>query len=132
MSNRISLNALELSFGALEQGLLEQAQYPHLLTARDGVIQRFGIAMDVSRQLTVRVLKEVFDVEEAPARKDTFREAAKLGLVADAESWIGHVNARNRTSHTYDSEIARQVFAHVPSFVPDAHDLLKRVKPHVA
>ncbi|APW47506.1 HI0074 family nucleotidyltransferase substrate-binding subunit [Rhodoferax antarcticus] len=108
--------------------LLRESELP----VRDGVIQCFEIAMDVARQLTVRVLKEVFGRDEAPARKDTFREAAKLGLVADAEAWIGHVNARNRTSHTYDSEIAMPVFAHVPSFVPDAHDLLARLKPHAA
>lgn len=132
MDNRISLEALDLATTALEQGLLEHSQYPQLLTVRDGVIQRFEIAMDVSRQLVVRVLKEVFDIEEAVARKDTFREAAKLGLVADAEAWIGHVNARNRTSHTYDSEIANQVFAHIPSFLPDVRDLQQRLKKHVA
>ncbi len=130
--SELSVNALELSLAALEQGLQENQQYPHLLTTRDGVIQRFEIAMDVSRQLTLRVLREVFGMEEAVARKDTFREAAKLGLVADAEAWIGHVNALNRTSHTYDSEIATQVFAHIPSFVPDARDLLQRLKKHVA
>lgn len=129
--SQLSVNALELALSALEQGLQENQQYPFLLTTRDGVIQRFEIAMDVSRQLTLRVLREVFGMEEAVARKDTFREAAKLGLVADAEAWIGHVNARNRTSHTYDSEIATQVFAHIPSFVPDARDLLQRLKKHV-
>lgn len=130
--SELSVNALELALAALEQGLEENQQYPYLLTTRDGVIQRFEIAMDVSRQLVLRVLREVFFMEEAVARKDTFREAAKLGLIADSEAWIGHLNARNRTSHTYDSEIATQVFAHIPSFVPDARDLLQRLKKHVA
>lgn len=129
--SELSTDALELAVSALEQGLLEHEQYPHLLTVRDGVIQRFEIAMDVSRQLLVRVLKEVFGLEEAGAKKDTFREAAKLGLIADAEAWLGHLAARNRTSHTYDSAIANQVFAHIPSFLPDAHDLLNRLQAHV-
>jgi len=130
--SELSVNALELALAALEQGLQENRQYPHLLTTRDGVIQRFEITMDVSRQILIRVLKEVFGLEEAPAKKDTFREAAKVGLIADTEAWIGHLAARNRTSHTYDSVIAEQVFAHIPSFVPDAQDLLRRLKPHVA
>lgn len=130
--SELSVNALELALAALKQGLQENQQYPHLLTTRDGVIQRFEIAMDVSRQILIRVLKEVFGLEEAPAKKDTFREAAKVGLIADTEAWIGHLAARNRTSHTYDSVIAAQVFAHIPSFVPDAQDLLRRLKPHVA
>ena len=132
MAEKLSIEALVLSTAAVEQGLVEYGQYPQLLTVRDGVIQRFEIAMDVARQLCVRVLKDVFGIEEALARKDTFREAAKLGLVADAESWIAHLNARNRTSHTYDSTIATQVFAHIPSFVPDAHDLMRRLQKHVA
>lgn len=130
--SQLSIEALELAVAALEQGLLEHAQYPHLLTVRDGVIQRFEITMDLSRQIVVRILKEVFGLEEATSKKDTFREAAKLGLIADAEAWLGHVAARNRTSHTYDSAIANQVFSHVPSFLSDARDLLKRLAPHVA
>jgi len=130
--SELSFNALELAIAALEQGLIEHEQYPQLLTVRDGVIQRFEIAMDVSRQLMVRVLKDVFQLEEINARKDTLREAAKWGLIADAEAWIGHLEARNRTSHTYDSVIANQVFAHIPSFLPDAHDLLQRLRTHAA
>jgi len=121
-----------MAVAALEQGLVEYEQYPQLLTVRDGVIQRFEIAMDLSRQTLVRVLKELFGLEEAAATKDTFREAAKLGLIADAEAWIGHLAARNRTSHTYDSAIAAQVFANVLIFVPDVRDLLQRLEPHVA
>ena len=43
--------------------------------------------MDVSRQLVLPVLRGVFGMEEAVARGDTFREAAKLGLIADSEAW---------------------------------------------
>ena len=112
------------------QGLKEYAEYPQLLTVRDGVIQRFETVMDVSRQLMIRVLKDVFFLDAASAQKDTIREAAKYGLIADAEAWMGHLAARNRTSHTYDSEIAKQVFAHIPSFLPDAKDLLQRLRIH--
>ena len=128
----LSFEALELSIAALEQGLIEHEQYPQLLTVRDGVIQRYEIAMDVSRQLMIRVLKEVFFLDAASAQKDTIREAAKFGLIADAEAWMGHLAARNRTSHTYDSVIADQVFAHIPSFLPDVRDLHQRLLPHVA
>lgn len=128
---KISTRAVELALAALEQGLRENAEYPHLLTTRDGAIQRFEFVVDTSRQLLVRVLKGVFGLSEATAQKDTFREAGKLELVANAENWIAHVNAGNRTSHTYDSKIAEQVFAHVPSILPDARDLLQRLRPHV-
>jgi len=129
--NTINLDALEQSVAVLEEGLKEYAQYP-ILVARDGVIQRFEVAMDTARQTLLRILKEVFFIEEASTRKDTVREAAKLGLIADAEAWIGYINARNSTSHTYNSTVAEQVFKQVPAFILDAHDLIKRLKPHVA
>ena len=131
MSSDISAQAVEMALAALEQGLSEYEQYPQLLTLRDGVIQRFEFVMDTSRQLLVRVLREIFSMEEATAKKDTFREAAKLGLIADVESWMAHLAARNQTSHTYDSKIAEEVFAHVPSILPDVKDMLQRLQPHV-
>lgn len=130
--NDLSLKALELAVAALEEGLQEHRQYPQLLTVRDGVIQRFEVAMDLSRQILVRVLKEVFNYDEAQAKKETFRESAKLALIADAEAWLAHLAARNRTAHTYDSVIAAQVFEHIPSFLPDAYDLLRRLRPYAA
>ena len=93
MTTPIRLTALERAVTALEEGLREYAQHPHLLTVRDGVIQRYEIALDVASQLTVRVLKDVFGIDEAPARKDTFREAARLGLVADARDLLRRLEA---------------------------------------
>jgi len=39
---------------------------------------------------------------------------------------------RNNTRNYYDSAIADQVVAHIPSFLPDARDLFKRLPRHVA
>jgi nucleotidyltransferase substrate binding protein (TIGR01987 family) len=103
-----------------------------LLTVRDGVIQRFEVAVDVSQKLMKRVLLDVFRIDAARVQKNTTREAASMGLIADAEAWIGHINARNETSHTYDSAKANQVFQTIPGFLPDARDLLARLKNAVA
>jgi nucleotidyltransferase substrate binding protein (TIGR01987 family) len=132
MSDELSFDALEKAIAVLEEGLLEHAQYPQLLTVRDGVIQRFEVAVDVSQKLMKRVLLDVFSIDAARVQKNTAREAASMGLIADAEAWIGHINARNETSHTYDSAKANQVFQTIPGFLPDARDLLARLKNAVA
>lgn len=132
MTHELSFDALEKAIAVLEDGLLEHAQYPQLLTVRDGVIQRFEVAVDVSQKLMRRVLLDVFKMEPARVQKNTTREAASMGLIADAEAWIGHINARNETSHTYDSAKANQVFQTIPGFLPDARDLLARLKNAVA
>lgn len=123
----LSFDALEQAIAAIEQGLTEHAQYPQLLTVRDGVIQRFEVALDVSQKLMKRVLREVYQMEPARIAKNTAREAADIGLIADAEAWIGYIDARNDTSHTYNAEVAGRVFAQVPAFLADARDLLKRL-----
>lgn len=132
MSDALSFESLEQAIAALEAGLLEHEQYPHLLTVRDGVIQRFEVAVDVSQKLMRRVLLEIFRIEPARVHKDTAREAAAMGLIADAEAWIEHINARNATSHTYDNAKADRVFQSIPGFLPDARDLLARLKHAIA
>lgn len=132
MTNELNFDALEKAIAVLEDGLLEHAQYPQLLTVRDGVIQRFEVVVDVSQKLMKRVLLDVFRIDAARVQKHTAREAASMGLIADAEAWIGHINARNETSHTYDSAKANQVFQTIPGFLPDARDLLVRLKNAVA
>lgn len=124
-----SSEVLEQAVKALEVGLDEHRDYPYLLTVRDGVIQRFEVAMDLAWKLMQRTLKEVYGVDSATirAKSDIFREAEKNGLIADAEVWINHYEARNQTSHIYDAKQAEGVFEEVPRFLPDVRDFLKRL-----
>ena len=127
--SELRFDALELAIAALEQGLDEHRQYPQLLTVRDGVIQRFEIVMDLSRKMIIRVLKDIMGLDDIIANNKTFiREGAKFGLIADAEAWMRYIESRNQTSHTYDAQIAEQVFSHVAAFLPDAKDLLERLR----
>lgn len=41
--------------------------------------------------------------------KDATREAFSKGLIEDGESWMEMIQSRNRTSHTYNEETARQI-----------------------
>jgi nucleotidyltransferase substrate binding protein (TIGR01987 family) len=133
MSEELSFEALEKAISAVDEGLRDHAQYPAVLTVRDGVIQRFEIAMDLSRKMIIRVLKEKFALDDVQANNKTFvREGARFGLIADAENWMRYLNARNNSSHTYDAVLAAQVFADIPTFLNDARDLLVRLKHAVA
>ncbi|MDD2608096.1 MAG: HI0074 family nucleotidyltransferase substrate-binding subunit [Giesbergeria sp.] len=133
----ISLEALQLAVNAVEDGLNDYSYAKEsasrlVLIARDGAIQRFEVAMDLTRQMVIRVLKEKYAMDEASAKRGWIREAAKLGMIADAESWFGFLSARDRTSHTYDAEIAANVFAQIPEFLAHVRHLLQRLPAHVA
>ncbi|MBF0177995.1 MAG: nucleotidyltransferase substrate binding protein [Magnetococcales bacterium] len=124
----LNVEVLASAIAALEEGLREYKMYP-LLTMRDGVIQRFEVAMDLSWKLLQRTLKSFnINMEQMRTKNDLFRMAAEYRLIADAERWIEHYAARNQTSHRYDGSAANEVFAHVSEFLPDAYDLLARLK----
>jgi nucleotidyltransferase substrate binding protein (TIGR01987 family) len=118
----IDYSALEAALKALTIGFEEQAAHPELLTVRDGVIQRFEIAMDLSWKLLSRTLQVTYQVEESEilTKKDIFRHAAKFSLVQDATAWFGHYDARNESSHIYDADIAQATFDRAILFLQDA------------
>jgi nucleotidyltransferase substrate binding protein (TIGR01987 family) len=123
----IQLDSLRKAVKALEIGFAEHASHPDLLTVRDGVIQRFEIAMDLSWKITARVLREVYGVQDSDilTKKDIFRQAAKYRLLDNPEAWFGHYDARNDTSHQYDNEVAERTFARARLYLADAQSLLQ-------
>ena len=130
---QIDYASLRAALMALELGFAEHAAYPQLLTVRDGVIQRFEIAMDLSWKLLQRTLKVRFEVTESEllTKKDIFRQAAKFDLIADTERWFGHYDARNETSHIYDNAIAEAAFARARIFLEDAKITLAKLEKTV-
>lgn len=130
MMSRLCFESLEKSLARLEEGFADAARYPDLLTVRDGVIQRFKIAMDLSWKLMQRALKEIYQINEGIllSNKDIFRQAAKHRLLDDTEAWLGHYEARNKTSHIYDNEEAARAFERARAFLADAKVTLERLR----
>ena len=128
--NSLNLEPLENAVAQLRSGFVQSKADPDNELLRDGVIQRFEYTMDLSWKMIQRYLKHIAQVEESAIRtkKDLFREASRLGLIANVESWFGYYEARNETSHTYDPQIAKSVFKQAEMFLPDAIRLLGALK----
>lgn len=84
------LNELE------EQGLIQAFEYTHELAWK--LLKEF---------LTDRGTQDIY------GSKDATRAAFNLGLIEDGESWMDMIKDRNRTSHTYNRETAREIALHV-------------------
>jgi nucleotidyltransferase substrate binding protein (TIGR01987 family) len=125
----IRFDSLHSALDRLEEGFAEADAHPDLLIARDGVIQRFEIAMDLSWKLLQKALRASFDTEEREllTKKDIFRQGARFGLLDDPEVWFGHYEARNRTSHQYDSAEAERTYQRARAFLGDARALLAKL-----
>jgi len=126
----LEIEPLEKAIIQLETGIERAQQNQDDELVRDGVIQRFEYTMDLSWKLLQRYLKTDLQVEESAIRskKDLFREAARLKIISDAERWIAHYEARNATSHDYDQEKAKAVYAQVLLFLPDVKKLLEALR----
>lgn len=80
------LNELE------EQGLIQAFEYTHELawnTLKDFLQSRGNQAIYGSRDAT--------------------REAFRLGLLEDGETWMDMIQSRNKTSHTYNEDTAKEI-----------------------
>lgn len=78
-------------------------------------IKLFEICYELSWKILKRVLeiKGLIDVNNP---RDVFREAAVQGLIHDPEAWFGFQEDRNKTVHTYNQNVADDIFASLGGF----------------
>ncbi len=61
--------------------------------------------------------------------RDTLREAFRLGLIEDGETWMLMIQDRNLTSHTYNRSTAESIAANiVDRYLPCFKDLHARLQ----
>lgn len=129
-SLRKALSALERALRASRQ--VAQGSSEEVAEAvRGGVIQAFEVAYEQSWKFIQRWIRENRSPEEAEAarsRKDLFRVAAKVGLIADPLPWFAFGEARNLTSHTYEAEHAEEALRAAEAFLPEGLALLQALE----
>lgn len=98
----------EKAFKQLEEAV-ELAQSRNLSRLeQQGVIQGF----EYTHELAWQVLKDYFLHQGNPeirGSRDATREAFKLGLIEDGDTWMDMIRSRNLTSHTYNEEVATDI-----------------------
>lgn len=127
----LDLSSLEKAIASLNRALVRAAAVPDDEELRDACIQRF----EYTFELCWKTLKRQLEEEVAsPSEVDTysfrqlFRVGGERGLMLDVGDWFDYREKRNLTSHVYDEEKARQVFAVIPRFAQSAGSLLVRLK----
>lgn len=93
---------------------------------KSGVIQHFEFTYELCRKFIKRWLETNIGpaVADGVTRRELFRMAAENRLIDNVERWMRHHDARNRTSHSYDPEIAEAVYQAARNFAGDARALL--------
>lgn len=92
-----------------------------------GVIQHFEFVYELSIKTIRRQIELESDSPDQIDRtnfRDMLRIAGEKGIVADVEAWFAYRKTRNISAHTYDREIAQQVYKDTQKFIGDARSLL--------
>ncbi|PIU01088.1 MAG: nucleotidyltransferase [Bdellovibrionales bacterium CG10_big_fil_rev_8_21_14_0_10_45_34] len=75
---------------------------------KQGVIQAF----EFTHELAWNLIKDYFEYQGnsgITGSRDATREAFKMGLVKDGNSWMEMIKSRNQTSHTYNQGTANDI-----------------------
>ena len=79
---------------------------------KEGIIQRFEYTHELAWNVMKDFLLEIGDVT-LYGSKDATREAFKTELLKDGDVWMEMIKSRNKTSHTYNEEIAQEIYLRI-------------------
>lgn len=95
-----------------------------------GVIQNFEFTYELcwkfmKRWLEFNLMPGLLD---GASRKELFRYAFEHRLILDFNAWVKYHELRNTTSHTYNYEIAEEIYETANDFYSDAKYLLNAIE----
>lgn len=139
---KLELHNLERAVVSLERAIrtwrnvlaLDMLALDDLETIKAGVIQNFEVAYEQCWKFIRRWLHENVSpgITDGVTRRELFRLAAQHHLIEDVDLWMGFHEARNLTSHTYDSHNADQSFEAASRFLHHSMALLQQLREHNA
>src|SRR3989337_3793326 len=84
--------------------VLEQEKNEYI---RDSAIQRFEFTFELAWKTLKAFLEEQGITVYSP--RDSLRSAFQIGLIGETPAWLGMIELRNLTSHTYNEAIAGEI-----------------------
>lgn len=95
---------------------------------RDAAIQRFEYCFELAWKSLKEVLKkEGFTIEKLSSPKKVIKTAFQAGYIANDEIWITMLQERNLTSHTYNEQLAKDIYNDFKSFYEVMQYVLKTI-----
>ena len=116
-------NATERLKAALEYDPLE------LDIVMDAVIRRFEFTFETAWKSVKLAAKAVGYDCKSP--KGCLKLAYRMGWIEDEERWLELLESRNMTSHTYDQEIAMEVYETVKENFQVFRSLLSELREEI-
>jgi len=122
----INLSAVSKALQSLQDAL---SPPPKNDRERDGAIQRFEYTFELIWKTAKKILS--YHGVESHSPRSVIRDLGQQGWIDDVDEWLGFLEARNLTSHTYEENSAEEVFESAKRFCPKADALLQRLKKEI-
>jgi nucleotidyltransferase substrate binding protein (TIGR01987 family) len=100
------------AFSLLEEAVIKYQNEGISELEEQGLIQRF----ELTHELAWNVLKDYFEYQgntDITGSRDATREAFNKGLIDDGDGWMEMIKSRNKSSHTYNEETAKEIVKNV-------------------
>ena len=92
----------------------------------DATIQRFEFTIELFWKLLKKILLSKGVSTQYP--RDVLQEAYAGNLIDDEQVWLNMMNDRNQTSHSYDEELANQIYERIKTYTPIFSKTLLKLK----
>lgn len=124
--NADNFRSLLSSFEKAIDRLSEALAQPKNEFIRDSAIQRFEFTFEFAW----KVMKGFLSLQGVEARspRAAIRGAFEVGMIPEDEHWLGLMELRNLTSHTYDETVAERIYAELPGTLVLFRQLLSRIR----
>lgn len=92
----------------------------------DASTHRFKLTIE----LFWKLLKRILEAKGVEVRypKDVLKEAYAGRLIDDEKAWLRMLKDRNLTSHTYDENLADEIYAHIKLYYPILEQALQKIE----
>jgi len=115
------------SFRDAVERLGEVLSLPKGPVVRDSSIKRFELCFELAWKVVQSFLRDRGLDCRSP--RDCFREAFSYGLLTEEEDWVQMLQDRNLSVHTYNEELANQLYSRLPRYLPAFRQLLGELQP---
>ena len=133
---KLDLTNFEKAVKTLDVALKEYAKDESNEFVKDSCIQRFEYCYELATRMIKRYLKitsaSPVDIEQMPFQ-DIIRTAYSKNITKNSwDKWHQYRESRNKTSHAYNMQKAKEVLENIPYFYDEIEFLLQRLKENEA
>ena len=90
---------------------------------RDSCIQRFEFCIELAWKISIKILGL-----NTKSPSIAIRDMSQNNLIESPELWFEFLLARNKTSHTYNEDVAKQVYSETVKLVPELRLLIAKLE----